>query len=139
MRRVYTACMSNIEKQALGSFCWIELATPDQKAAKSFYEALFGWQANDMPMGPDDFYSIFRLEGCDAAASYTLQPDQRSRGVPPHMQASYELRKAENEIGAKLSSTKPTDVNGAPESRPRRKPQGLPESARGACYKQLPR
>jgi uncharacterized protein len=76
--------MSNIEKHAPGSFCWIELATTDQKAAKSFYEALFGWQANDMPMGRDDFYSIFRLEGRDAAAGCTLRPEQRSRGVPPH-------------------------------------------------------
>jgi uncharacterized protein len=76
--------MSNIEKHAPGSFCWIELATTDQKAAKSFYEALFGWQVNDMPMGPDDFYSMFQLEGRDTAAAYTLRPDQRSHGVPPH-------------------------------------------------------
>jgi uncharacterized protein len=76
--------MSNIEKHAPGSFCWIELGTTDQNAAKSFYQALFGWQANDMPMGPGDFYSMFRLEGRDAAAAYTLRPDQRSRGVPPH-------------------------------------------------------
>jgi predicted enzyme related to lactoylglutathione lyase len=76
--------MPNIEKHAPGSFCWIELATTDQKAAKKFYQTLFGWQPNDMPMGPNDFYTMFRLEGRDAAAGYTLRPDQRSRGVPPH-------------------------------------------------------
>ena len=37
-----------------------------------------------MPIGPNDFYTIFRLEGRDAAAAYTLRPDQRSQGVPPH-------------------------------------------------------
>lgn len=76
--------MSNIEKHAPGSFCWIELATTDQNAAKTFYQTLFGWQPDDMPMGPDDFYTMFRLEGRNAAAAYTLRPEQRSQGVPPH-------------------------------------------------------
>ncbi len=35
-------------------------------------------------MGPNGYYSVFRLEGRDAAAGYTLRADQRSRGVPPH-------------------------------------------------------
>ncbi|HMD99160.1 MAG TPA: VOC family protein [Terriglobia bacterium] len=76
--------MPNVEKHAPGSFCWIELGTTDQTAAKSFYSALFGWAVADMPMGPNDFYTIFKLEGRDAAAAYTLRPDQRSQGVPPH-------------------------------------------------------
>ena len=76
--------MSNIEKHAPGSFCWIELATTDQTAAKRFYESLFAWQPDDMPMGPDDVYTIFRIEGRDAAAAYTLRPEHRAQGVPPH-------------------------------------------------------
>src|ERR1700691_3628130 len=60
--------MPNIDKHQPGSFCWIELATTDQPAAKKFYSGLFGWQVNDMPMGPTDVYTIFRLEGRDAAA-----------------------------------------------------------------------
>jgi len=76
--------MANIDKHQPGSFCWIELATTDQNAAKKFYSSLFGWEANDMPMGPGDFYTIFRLQGRDAAAGCTLRPDQRSQGVPPH-------------------------------------------------------
>ncbi|MGO9274464.1 MAG: VOC family protein [Terriglobia bacterium] len=76
--------MPQIEKHAPGSFCWIELATTDQNAAKSFYGSLFGWAAADMPMGPNDFYTMFKLEGRDAAAGYTLRPGQRSQGVPPH-------------------------------------------------------
>jgi len=76
--------MAHIEKHSPGAFCWIELATTDQKAAKSFYGKLFGWAVNDMPMGPDDFYSMFTLEGRYAAAGYTLRPDQRAQGVPPH-------------------------------------------------------
>lgn len=76
--------MTNVDKQPAGSFCWIELHATDQNAAKKFYSALFGWQANDMPMGPGDFYTIFRLEGRDAAAGCTLRPEERSQGIPPH-------------------------------------------------------
>ena len=76
--------MPPIEKHRPGSFCWIELATTDQDAAKRFYGSLFGWAVNEFPMGPGELYTIFRLQGCDAAAAYTLRPDQRSQGVPPH-------------------------------------------------------
>jgi predicted enzyme related to lactoylglutathione lyase len=80
----HTPLVANIDKHPAGSFCWIELATTDQNAAKSFYGALFGWQVRDMPMGPNEFYSIFELGGRDTGAAYTLRPDQRSQGVPPH-------------------------------------------------------
>jgi len=66
----------------LGSFSWIELATTDQKAAKDFYKKLFGWDVEDSPMGPDAYYSIFKLEGRDAAAAYTLHNEQQ--GMPPY-------------------------------------------------------
>ena len=41
-----------IDKPKPGNFCWFELATSDQTAAKKFYGELFGWTANDAPMGP---------------------------------------------------------------------------------------
>ncbi len=74
--------MAHIDKHAPGEFCWIELATSDQNAAKKFYSSLFGWEPNDMPMGPDAFYTIFRLQGKDCAAAYTLGAQEQ--GVPPH-------------------------------------------------------
>ncbi|MGA7077154.1 MAG: hypothetical protein WBY61_00430, partial [Terriglobales bacterium] len=76
--------MANIEKHPAGSFCWIELHTSDQNAAKSFYTALFGWQSEDMPMGPNDFYTVFKLQGRDAAAGCSLRPEQRAQSVPSH-------------------------------------------------------
>ena len=76
--------MSHIDSHPPGSFCWIELATLDQFAAKSFYSALFGWTPFDTPMGPGEVYTIFRLEGRDAAAAYTMRPEQRSLGIPPN-------------------------------------------------------
>ncbi|MGA2131334.1 MAG: VOC family protein [Bryobacteraceae bacterium] len=75
--------MPHIDTHPAGDFVWIELGTTDQPAAKNFYASLFGWNANDMPMGPDGVYTIFRLEGRDAAAAYTLDP-ARSGGAPPH-------------------------------------------------------
>jgi uncharacterized protein len=76
--------MPNIEKHNAGSFCWFELGTTDQDAAKKFYTTLFGWQPNDNPMGPEGVYTIFKLDGRDSAAAYTLMPEMLQRGVPPH-------------------------------------------------------
>jgi predicted enzyme related to lactoylglutathione lyase len=74
--------MPKIDHHAPGGFCWIELATTDQNAAKEFYEALFGWTAVDMPMGPGSFYTMFQIDGADAAAGYTMT--EQEQGIPPH-------------------------------------------------------
>jgi predicted enzyme related to lactoylglutathione lyase len=76
--------MANIDKHPAGSFCWIELVTTDQNAAKQFYTSLFGWSVSDNPMGPGEFYSIFKLHGRDVAAGYTLRKDRLDRGVSVH-------------------------------------------------------
>ncbi len=76
--------MPHIEKHTPGDFCWIELATTDQATAKKFYPELFGWTINEFPMAPNDFYAIFKIDGRDVAAAYTLRPEQRARGVPAH-------------------------------------------------------
>lgn len=75
--------MSIVTSHEPGSFCWVELATNDQNAAKKFYGELFGWSANDNDMGENGVYTIFQLNGNDAAAAYTLHPQQQA-GVPPH-------------------------------------------------------
>jgi predicted enzyme related to lactoylglutathione lyase len=76
--------MANIEKHPAGDFCWIELATTDQNSAKNFYTSLFGWTVDDSPMGPGDFYSMFKLNGRDTGAACTLRKEQQEQGVPPH-------------------------------------------------------
>jgi hypothetical protein len=78
---VHVASVSSHEP---GRFCWVELATTDQAAAKTFYGSLFGWEPRDQPMGPGEVYTLLEKEGRDAAAAYTLRPDQK--GVPPHWQ-----------------------------------------------------
>jgi len=76
--------MPTVEKHSPGSFCWIELATSHQGGAKNFYTTLFNWTVNDFPMGPEGVYSIFQLQGRDAAAGYTMREEQRSQGIPPN-------------------------------------------------------
>jgi len=62
----------------------MELATPDQPAAKAFYGSLFGWSALDRPIGPSAFYTTFYLRDRAVAAARTLGPDERESSVPPH-------------------------------------------------------
>ena len=87
--------MANIEKHLPGEFCWIELATSDQNAAKDFYTQIFGWTPKDAPIGPNDIYTIFQLQGRDAAAACTLRPEQTSMGVPPHWNLYVAVESAE--------------------------------------------
>lgn len=107
--------MTTIEKHAPGAFCWAELATTEQNAAIAFYSKIFGWSANNMPMGPNDFYTIFQLEGRDAAAGCTLRPDQLSHGVPPHWNLYIAVENADasaaraEQLGGKLLAP-PFDV-----------------------------
>ena len=72
---VYIVVMANIDKHSPGDFSWIELGTTDQNAAKKFYSQLFGWAVFDAPMGPDEFYTMFSLEGRNTGAAYTLKKE----------------------------------------------------------------
>ncbi|MGA2475386.1 MAG: VOC family protein [Terriglobia bacterium] len=91
--------MPHIDKHPPGAFCWIELSTTDQNAAKSFYSSLFGWASQDFPMGPNDFYTMFQLEGRDTGAAYTMRPEQRSQGVPPHWMIYTAVESADEAAG----------------------------------------
>jgi uncharacterized protein len=75
--------MGERSRYAPGSFCWVDLTTTDQAAAKAFYGDLFGWEAEDMPVGEGAFYSMQRLRGKDVAAISPQPQQQREAGVPP--------------------------------------------------------
>jgi predicted enzyme related to lactoylglutathione lyase len=66
-----------------GTFCWTDLTTTDQPAAKAFYGGLFGWEAEDMPAGEGVFYSMMRVGGKDVAAISPQPQPQRDAGAPP--------------------------------------------------------
>jgi len=75
--------MATLTQHAPGTFSWVELASTDQDAAKKFYGALFGWTFQDMDMGPDGVYTIFKNANRDCAALYTQKKEQKDMGMPP--------------------------------------------------------
>src|SRR5262245_53618852 len=44
---------------------WVELITPDQRAAQELYAGLFGWGYDDNDMGEMGHYYIATLEGSE--------------------------------------------------------------------------
>jgi predicted enzyme related to lactoylglutathione lyase len=95
--------MPIIERHAPGSFNWFELATTDQSAAKEFYSQLFGYEIVDSPMGPGQVYTMFKLEGKDAAAAYGLSAEKLAQGMPPHWDIYISVENAD-ETAAKIKS-----------------------------------
>src|SRR5947209_5706284 len=57
------AAVSERTKYTPGTFSWTDLTTTDQDAAKTFYSGLFGWEAQDNPVGDGVVYSMMMLDG----------------------------------------------------------------------------
>ncbi|HMQ52522.1 MAG TPA: VOC family protein [Anaerolineae bacterium] len=76
--------MTHFDSYSPGTFCWTDLTTPDPAGAKAFYTQLFGWEAVDLPVGPDMVYTTMNLEGKNVAALFQMDPEQQAQGVPPH-------------------------------------------------------
>src|SRR5947209_18297147 len=121
--------MANVDSHAPGTFCWIELATTDQAAAKTFYNSVFGWVPDDAPMGPGEVYTMFKLQGRDAAAAYGMRPDQRNAGLAAHWllyiapENVDETAARVEQLGGKLSAP-PFDVMDAGRMAPVQDPHG---------------
>ena len=95
--------MPDSAKHAPGSFCWFELGTTDQNAAKEFYTAVAGWSIADFPMGPNEVYTMFHLQGRNTGACYTLNAEMQANGVPPHWLLYVSVVNAD-ETAAKVAS-----------------------------------
>ncbi|MEA2236204.1 MAG: uncharacterized protein QOC81_928 [Thermoanaerobaculia bacterium] len=100
--------MSVVEKYEPGMFCWIELATNDAAAAKTFYTSLLGWNAKDMPI-PDGVYTMLQKSGRDLGALY------QTKEIPPNWQTYISVENADDsatkakELGATIVAP-PFDV-----------------------------
>ncbi len=107
--------MPTVGHFAPGEFSWIELATSNQNAAKSFYTTLFGWTVRDVPTGPDEVYSLLELEGRIAAGAFAISPSESAAGVPPHwhlyiaVASADEAAKKAGELGGEVVEA-PFDV-----------------------------
>ncbi|HEX5224944.1 MAG TPA: VOC family protein [Solirubrobacteraceae bacterium] len=75
--------MAERDAYAPGTFSWVELAAADQRGAKEFYTALFGWDAEDRPVADDVVYSMMSLHGRHVAAIAPQPERQRAAGAPP--------------------------------------------------------
>jgi predicted enzyme related to lactoylglutathione lyase len=69
-----------------GTFCWAELATPDTLGAKKFYGALLGWTFDDIPMGPNQVYTMCLMGDKRVGAMYALSGGI-APGAPAHWAA----------------------------------------------------
>jgi predicted enzyme related to lactoylglutathione lyase len=69
--------MGEVREYPNGTFCWIDLGTPEVSGAKAFYSALLGWETEDVQADEGDIYTICRLEGKDVAAIHE-HPDTES-------------------------------------------------------------
>jgi predicted enzyme related to lactoylglutathione lyase len=76
----------------------VELATTDQKAGIAFYKSLFGWEASDQPIGPEDVYTMFMMRGKEVAAGYTMRKEERQAGVPPHWNMYVTVKSADDAV-----------------------------------------
>jgi len=71
---------AKLGSSSTGSFCWAELEPAISLEQSVSITRLFAWTANDVPIGPNDFYTMFQLRGRDVAAAYTLRPRSKRAG-----------------------------------------------------------
>jgi hypothetical protein len=64
-------------------FVHIELNTSDLRQAREFYGGLFGWELQDMPMGPTDTYTMINVgEGTGGGMMKHPMPGEPSLWIP---------------------------------------------------------
>jgi uncharacterized protein len=91
---IASGAMGERTRYAPGTFCWVDLATSDQDAAKAFYGALLGWDYEDVPIGDGQVYSLARRDGHVVAA---IAPPQAS-SAPPHWNCYVSVEDADSAI-----------------------------------------
>lgn len=89
--------MNAHNEYAPGTFNWADLATSDAEGAKAFYAGLFGWTAEDIPVGAGVFTLLHR-QGREAASLYQLSRAQRVQGIPSHWMAYVAVTSADDTV-----------------------------------------
>jgi predicted enzyme related to lactoylglutathione lyase len=81
-----------------GSLTWTELHTVDVTAAKAFYNAVFGWNTEDMPMG-DFTYTVIAPSGGGEKESQggmmQLTPEMAAGGMVTRWMPYFEVEDAD--------------------------------------------
>ena len=67
--------MGKRESYEPGTFCWVDLSTPDAEGAKAFYGGLFGWEFRDDELPGGGVYTMCHVGG-DAVGAIVQQDAQ---------------------------------------------------------------
>ncbi len=76
--------MPEVSSHAPGTFCWVELATPDAEASKKFYSELLGWTWTDMPMSETMVYTMLERNDKYVGALFQIHEEMLAQGMHPH-------------------------------------------------------
>lgn len=67
-----------------GTLSWADSTSTDQAKVKPFYAALFGWEIEDAPMGSDQFYTMYHIDGNYTAGLGTMPQEMQQASIPSH-------------------------------------------------------
>ncbi len=76
--------MFKVTKFPHGTFSWADNPSTDVEKSKAFYATVMGWETEDVPMGEGLFYTFFKSQGENVAATSPMQPAMQAQGVPSH-------------------------------------------------------
>lgn len=76
--------MYTVTKYPHGTFSWADANSTDPEKAKPFYTGLFGWDKDEMPMGNDETYTMFKMDGQYVVALSPMQDEMKKQGIPSH-------------------------------------------------------
>lgn len=66
--------MPKVTSYEPGTPCWVDLASPEPRAASSFYGGLFGWQSHTSPDPAAGGYTMFTLGGLEGHEVAAVMP-----------------------------------------------------------------
>lgn len=95
-----------------GALCWTELMTHDAGKARGFYTGLFGWKAEDKPVGPMT-YTIFTNGGVQAGGM--MQMTKEMGAVPSNWMVYFDVSDCDATVAKATSmggkvTVPPTDI-----------------------------
>jgi hypothetical protein len=79
---------------ATGTFVWNELATRDSATARSILTQLLGWTAEDMDMGPNGTYTIFKAGEKQVGGCWEMK-GEKYEGIPVHWLSYVDVKNAD--------------------------------------------
>jgi predicted enzyme related to lactoylglutathione lyase len=98
----------------IGTFIWNELGTRDLGTAKSLFMTLLGWKAEDMDMGPNGTYTIFKSGDKQVGGGWDMK-GEKHQGLPTHWMGYVGVKNADatvesaKRLGIKIQ-VPPTDI-----------------------------